>query len=218
MWIALLNISFLALWPQALILRLPFRLILATFARYEPKTAHIAAWPSRRPKSCYIMGNSIVFMMGSPKVGIRQRMAFFVVKMTLLWTSRRGASLDFLWRGTWIGITENQPPIYPIFSSLEAALGECERRLARPWVKDRASGRFVHRGEVRVAAITGLETFSRHRVFLTSLSELHRTHVLNHDDDFASRPEWLVLDHIPPSCVLADGTATQFIEFCRAWV
>lgn len=103
-----------------------------------------------------------------------------------------------------------------IFSSLEAALGECERWLARPWVKDRASGRFVHRGEVRVAAITGLETFSRHRVFLTSLSELHRTHVLNHDDDFASRPEWLVLDHIPPPCVLADGTATQFIEFCRA--
>lgn len=103
--------------------------------------------------------------------------------------------------------TNGKPTSYiSISGSLEKALGECERRLASPVL-----GRFVSRGQVRVSVVEGLEKLRREGVFLTSLVELRRTGVLGHYDDYAYGDEWLVLDHIPASCVLADGTAEQFI-------
>lgn len=62
-----------------------------------------------------------------------------------------------------------------------------------------------------MSVVGRLERLQREGVFLTSLAELRRTGVLGHDYVYAYGDEWLVLDHIPVSCVLADGTAEQFI-------
>lgn len=107
----------------------------------------------------------------------------------------------------------NREPTYyiSIFSSFQKALEESERRQNQPWVRDEASGRFARRGQVRVAEIAGLETLRENGVFLTSTSELRRCHVLDYSDEFVNQHEWLVLDHIPASCVVGDHSTKEFI-------
>jgi len=98
-----------------------------------------------------------------------------------------------------------------VFASLEKAFRECDRRLANPVL-----GRRVAQGQVQVSIVAGLKVLQREGVFVSSLAELRRTSVLKHDDDdFAYGDEWLVLDRIPASCVLADGTIEQFIQHSR---
>lgn len=62
-----------------------------------------------------------------------------------------------------------------------------------------------------MAEIAGLETLRENGVFLTSTSELRRCHVLDYSDEFVNQHEWLVLDHIPASCVVGDHSTKEFI-------
>ncbi|KAL2841164.1 hypothetical protein BJY01DRAFT_217898 [Aspergillus pseudoustus] len=105
-------------------------------------------------------------------------------------------------------------PYISIFSSFKQALRECRLRSEKPDVYRKDLGWALPRGQVRVAVIAGLETLIKNDVYLTSLAHLRNAGVLTRDDGFAWQPEWLVLDQIPASCVVADGTAEEFMECC----
>lgn len=66
-----------------------------------------------------------------------------------------------------------------------------------------------------ISKIGGLKDLQKDLAFLVSTAELLRTRVLTRlDDDSVNTQEWLALDRIPASCVIADKTTKQFLQCC----